>query len=150
MLFEPLHNWMKRRCGRYDRLAAGLTTIVILLIVLVPTVAVVYEGAHDAVHMVRGTEKVHVDAQSFDHLIEHINQWFGLELDSKVVRQELVKINEWLGPIAQKTPAFLADFLVGCFVFAFGAVLLHCRRRADARYRHEACAYGATQPTATD
>src|SRR4029079_7432818 len=116
MLFEPLHKWMKQRCSRYDRLAAGLTTMVILLIVLVPTVAVVYEGAHDAVHLVHGTEKMHVDAQSFDDLIHHINQWFGLELDSKVVRQELgAKINEWLGPIAQKTPAFLVDFLVGCF-----------------------------------
>ncbi len=118
LLFEPLHQWFKVRCREYDRVAAGITTIVILLIVLVPTVAVVYEGAHDAVRMMRGADKVHVDSQSFDHLIEHVNDWFSLHLDPKEVRQDLgTKINEWLGPIASKTPTFLIDFLIGCFVF---------------------------------
>lgn len=118
MLFEPLHKRLKLRCGKHDRLAAGLSTVIIMLIVLVPTIAVVYEGAHDAVHLVRASEKMHVDAQSFDHLIERVNDWFSLRLDPQDVRQELTtKINEWLGPIATKTPGFLAEFLLGCFVF---------------------------------
>jgi predicted PurR-regulated permease PerM len=118
MLFEPLHRWVKGRCGKYERMAAGITAVVILLIVLIPTVAVVYEGAHDAVRMMRGTDRVHFEPQSFDVLISHINDWFSLQLDPKEVRQEIgTKINEWLGPIASKTPAFLADFLIGCFVF---------------------------------
>ncbi len=117
MLFQPLHGWMLQRCGRFDRGAAGLTTVVILLIVLIPTVTVVYLGAHDAVRMVRGTDRVHFETKSFDRLIDQVNTWFSLQLDPKEIRQEMAtKINDWLAPIASKTPAVLLDFLIGCFV----------------------------------
>jgi predicted PurR-regulated permease PerM len=117
MLFQPLHGWFLHRCKGHDRAAAGLTTLAIMLIVLIPTVAVVYMGAHDAVHMVRGTDRVHFEPKSFDRLIDQVNTWFSLQLDPKEIRQELAtKINDWLGPIASKTPAVLLDFLVGCFV----------------------------------
>src|SRR3954467_5798491 len=36
LLFEPLHRWIRTRCGKYQRSAAALTTVVILLIVLLP------------------------------------------------------------------------------------------------------------------
>jgi predicted PurR-regulated permease PerM len=117
MLFQPLHGWIVRRCHGYDRMAAGVTTIAILLIVLIPTVAVVYLGAHDAVRLVRGTDRVHFETKSFDRLIDQVNTWFSLQLDPKEIRQDLAtKINEWLAPIASKTPAVLLDFLIGCFV----------------------------------
>ena len=62
-------------------------------------------------------DKVHFDRASFDRLIEHVNGWFSLNLDPKEIHQDLTtKINEWLTPIATRTPAFLFDFLVGCFV----------------------------------
>jgi predicted PurR-regulated permease PerM len=118
LLFEPLHRWIRVRCGKYDRSAAGLTTVVILLIVLLPTMAVVYQGAHDAVHLARGMDKVHIDSHSFDRLIEQVNSYFSLEIDPKDARQEIgTKVNEWLAPIATRAPMFLFDFLVACFVF---------------------------------
>jgi predicted PurR-regulated permease PerM len=117
MLFQPLHRWVLQRCKGHDRAAAGITTIVILLIVLIPTVMVVYLGAHDAVQMMRGTDRVHFEPRSFDRLVEQVNSWFSLQLDPKEIRQGLgTKINEWLGPIASKTPVVLLDFLIGCFV----------------------------------
>ena len=45
MLFEPMHRWFMKRCRGHDRVAAGLTATAILLIVLIPTVTVVYLGA---------------------------------------------------------------------------------------------------------
>lgn len=117
MLFQPLHRWVLQRCKGHDRAAAGITTTVIMLIVLIPTVMVVYLGAHDAVQLMRGTDRVHFEPRSFDRLIEQVNSWFSLQLDPKEIRQALgTKINDWLGPIASKTPAVLLDFLIGCFV----------------------------------
>ncbi|HTQ40858.1 MAG TPA: AI-2E family transporter [Pirellulales bacterium] len=118
MLFQPLHGWIMHRCHGHDRIAATLSTLAILLIVLVPTVIVVYQGAHDAVHLMRGTGRVHFETQSFDRLVEQVNSWFSLQLDPKEIREGLgTKINEWLAPIATKTPTVLLDFLIGCFVF---------------------------------
>jgi predicted PurR-regulated permease PerM len=117
MLFEPLHRWFVNRCRGHDRLAAGLTAVAILLIVLIPTVTVVYLGAHDAVRFMHGTERVRFDQESVDRLIAQVNSWTSLNLDPKQIREELTtRINEWFTPIAKKTPAVLLDFLVGCFV----------------------------------
>ena len=117
MLFQPLHRWFLQRCKGFDRAAAGLTTVAIMLIVLIPTVMVVYLGAHDAVRMVRGTDRVHFEPHSFDKIVDQVNTWFSLQLDPKEIRQGIAsKINDWLAPIASKTPVVLLDFLVGCFV----------------------------------
>jgi predicted PurR-regulated permease PerM len=117
MLFEPMHRWFVKRCRCHDRMAAGLTAMAILLIVLIPTVAVVYQGAHDAVRIMHGTERVHFDQESVDRLIGQINSWTSLNLDPKQIREELTaRINEWFTPIAKKTPAVLLEFLIGCFV----------------------------------
>jgi predicted PurR-regulated permease PerM len=121
MLFQPLHHWITGQCHGHNRLAAGLSTTAIMLIVLVPTVMVVYSGARDAVHLMRGTDRMHFEAASFDRLIEQVNSWFSLHLDPKEIREALTtKINEWLAPIARKTPAVLLDFLIGCFVLILG------------------------------
>jgi predicted PurR-regulated permease PerM len=121
MLFQPLHHWIVQKCRGHDRLAAGLSTTAIMLIVLVPTVMVVYSGARDAVHLMRGTERMHFEAASLDRLIDQVNSWFSLHLDPKEIREGLTtKINEWLAPIASKTPAVLLDFLIGCFVLILG------------------------------
>ncbi|HZZ30315.1 MAG TPA: AI-2E family transporter [Pirellulales bacterium] len=118
MLFQPLHNWVLAKCRGYNRLGSTLTTLAILLIVLIPTVIVVYQGAHDAVRLMRNTDRVHFETQSFDRLVEQVNSWFSLQLDPKEIRTEMgTKINEWLAPIATKTPTVLLDFLIGCFVF---------------------------------
>jgi predicted PurR-regulated permease PerM len=118
LLFEPLHQWIRTRFGLYQRTASGVTTFLILLIVLLPTAAVVYQGAHDAVQLTHRIDKVHFDTHSFDKLITQANSWFSLELDPAEVRQLLgQKVNEWLTPIASRAPVFLFDFLVASFVF---------------------------------
>lgn len=49
VMFKPLHLWLLQRCGKHDRLAAALTTLAIVLIVLLPLtgmlVRAVSEGA---------------------------------------------------------------------------------------------------------
>src|SRR5215467_2861513 len=101
MLFQPVHQWMVQRCRGSGRIAATFTTVLVMVIVLVPTVLVVYQGAHDAVGMVHGTDRIHFETKSFDRLIDQLNERFSLELDAKAIREQLAtKINEWLAPIA--------------------------------------------------
>ncbi len=117
VLFRPLRDWITARARGYDRIAAGVTTAAILLIVLLPTALVTYKAAHDAVGLVRTPGKLKLDHQSIDNLIRTINDKLSLELQPDDIRVELTeKINAWLGPIAARTPGVVFDFLIGFFV----------------------------------
>ena len=47
-MFGPLNRWFRDRCRGHDRVAAGLTTISILLMVLVPLLLLVFEAGREA------------------------------------------------------------------------------------------------------
>ncbi|MHB1036867.1 MAG: AI-2E family transporter [Pirellulales bacterium] len=51
--FRPLHLWFVARCRGHDRIAAGLTTTAILLIVLVPLFWVLTRGAIEGLSIAR-------------------------------------------------------------------------------------------------
>ncbi|MCC7083610.1 MAG: AI-2E family transporter [Pirellulales bacterium] len=116
VLFRPMHQWIISKCGRYDRIAAGVTTAAILLIVLLPTAGIIYKAASDAVHLVHGPGEFHFN-DKFDNFVAMINSQFGLQLDPGAVRHDVTeKINTWLGPIAARAPGFVFDFILGFFV----------------------------------
>jgi predicted PurR-regulated permease PerM len=48
VIFRPLHKWFISRCGGHDRVAAGVTTAAILLIVLLPTALILTRAAGEA------------------------------------------------------------------------------------------------------
>lgn len=51
IMFRPLHQWFQARCGGRDRVAAGLTTITILVIVLGPATLVAVRAANEALDL---------------------------------------------------------------------------------------------------
>ena len=53
VMFGPVHRWFVARCKGRDRLAAALTTVAILLIVLVPMLLVFFQAVHESVHFYR-------------------------------------------------------------------------------------------------
>jgi predicted PurR-regulated permease PerM len=117
VLFRPMHQWILSKCQGYERIAAGVTTVAILLIVLLPTAGIVYKASSDAVRMVRGPGEFHFNHEKFDSLVVMVNTQFGLQLDPAVVRHDLTeKINTWLGPIAARAPGFIFDLVIGFFV----------------------------------
>lgn len=54
VIFRPLHVWFIGRCRGHDRVAAGMTTIAILLIVLLPTLLILVQASVEAYHMASG------------------------------------------------------------------------------------------------
>ena len=48
VVFRPVHRWFVGRCGPRERLAAALTTLAILAIVMAPLVAVLIQAAFEA------------------------------------------------------------------------------------------------------
>src|SRR5690606_16332961 len=52
VVFRPVHLWLVDYCRGYNRVAAGLTTLVILLIVLIPLVLMSVNAAIEAVSLV--------------------------------------------------------------------------------------------------
>lgn len=52
VMFKPLHQWFLAKCRSRTRLAAGLTTLSILLIVLLPTMLIIAQAASEAVAIV--------------------------------------------------------------------------------------------------
>jgi predicted PurR-regulated permease PerM len=120
VLFRPLHVWILHKFRGYDRIAAGITTAAILLIVLLPTVGIVYKATHDAVVLIHGEHKIDFETR-FDNLIAAINETLNLHLDPQTLRHDLQEnANSWLGPVAKEraaqVPGFVFGLVLGCFV----------------------------------
>lgn len=49
VVFRPLHLWIAERCGERRRIAAGLTTLAIVLVVLLPLCLLLLQAASEAV-----------------------------------------------------------------------------------------------------
>jgi len=56
VVFRPLHRWMLKRCEQRQRLAAGLTTGAIMLIVLVPAILVFTLAVIEATSLLKDPE----------------------------------------------------------------------------------------------
>ncbi len=74
VIFRPLHKWFLARCRGYDRVAAGLTTAAILLIVLIPTVLILVRAAAEAYAL--ATE---VNPEEYRERLGKLRQRFNLE-----------------------------------------------------------------------
>ncbi len=122
ILFRPLHDAIARRSGGHDRIAAGLTTAVILLIVLAPIVFVIFRAGQDVAAFVLSKEGSGPWREKFATLISSIND--VLRLDPKIDADKALtdvteKARDWLSPLALKTPAFVGGFFVNAFVTVF-------------------------------
>jgi predicted PurR-regulated permease PerM len=139
IIFGPLHRWFKLKCKGHDRIAAGLTTLSILLIVLVPICAIftqaTFEGCriyNTFVQGVRQSQNADHPESIADNQKTHdpqaIQKWFvdrvvalggrvGLELTPEQVQTTLHdNAKEWIGPLAERTIKFFGRTLLGLVV----------------------------------
>ncbi|RMF45281.1 MAG: AI-2E family transporter [Planctomycetota bacterium] len=88
VVFHPVHQWMLEKTGGREKLAAGLTTAVAALVLLIPFPFAVY-AAVQGVSLMREN-----DAQTIRLRIEHIRDELGLQMppyypDIQVVEREI-------------------------------------------------------------
>lgn len=122
ILFRPLHDWILRRLGGRTRLAAAITTLLIMLIVLAPIVYVLLTAAQDAADFLLAPEGPKLDRATFNKLIAGVNERFSLKPEIKaddMFKTLVAQARDWLSPIALKTPGFIGGFLINAFVTVF-------------------------------
>ena len=116
LIFQPVHAWVRKQCRGRDRLAAGLTTAAILVIVLGPLVGVVLRAALDIQAYVKNSGEVQFNTKWVEDLVTDVNTRFGLNLSADDIIKRIVTI---LTNIATNLPAFLGSFLFGFLVMIF-------------------------------
>jgi predicted PurR-regulated permease PerM len=84
VIFHPLHKWFIARSAGHDRVAAGMTTAAILLIVLIPTLLILSRAAAEAFSL--ATE---LDPEVVRERLSQLRREFHLEMPTKDVQQTL-------------------------------------------------------------
>jgi predicted PurR-regulated permease PerM len=121
VIFGPLHRWLRLRFGLADWLAAGLTTLFVLVIVLVPLGLLVARAGVDAVTMVRSPEAVKLDPAVLDGLVTKFNEMTGMHATAEGVNTELRNlVEQGIGPVAARAPAVIGKLLIGLAVMIVG------------------------------
>mgnify|MGYP003704170219 CR=1 FL=1 len=72
VIFGPLHRWLRERINGPEWVAALLTTLFVLLIVLVPLFLLVARAGGDAVAMLRSPTGLKLDPAVLDGLVERV------------------------------------------------------------------------------
>ncbi len=139
IIFGPLHRWFKVKCRGHDHVAAGLTTLSILLIVLVPICAIFTQATFEGfaiydtfVQGVRHSQQSNTDevapGNKETREPEAIQEWFaqrvvelgsqiGLELKADDVRTTMRnKAEEWFTPLVVRATKFFGRTLLGLVV----------------------------------
>ncbi len=84
VIFRPLHNWLTERLNGRVRVAAGLTTALILFIVLFPFMVVLTMAATEGVSLARNLSKQTVLAD-----LGELRERFSLEMPGKEIVEEI-------------------------------------------------------------
>jgi predicted PurR-regulated permease PerM len=117
VIFGPLHRWLRERFDMPEWVAAGLTTLFVLLIVLVPLSLLVVRAGGDAAAMLRSPDGIRLDPKVLDGLVVSFNDATGLHITADSVNGELKKLaEEWIGPIAARAPVVLLKLIIGLLV----------------------------------
>jgi predicted PurR-regulated permease PerM len=117
VIFGPLHRWLRDRLQAPEWISAAATTLFVLLIVLVPLFLLVARAGGDAVAMLRTPDGLRLDPAVLDGLVESVNNASGLHLTAEAVNAEVRRLAEdWIGPIAARTPVVIAKLIIGLVV----------------------------------
>ncbi|MFM8415766.1 MAG: AI-2E family transporter [Planctomycetota bacterium] len=121
VIFSPLHRRLRSRFGLSDWVAAGLTTVLVLVIVLVPLGLLVTRAGADAAAMARSPEGVKLDPAVLDGLVARFNEVTGMRVTAEEVNGELRgAVEQWIGPVAARAPRVLGKLLIGLVVTVVG------------------------------
>lgn len=84
VVFRPLHNWLTDRLNGRVRTAAGITTTIILLIVLLPFITVLAMAATEGISMVRNLNQSKLEGD-----LDALRKRFSLEMPGKDAIEEI-------------------------------------------------------------
>ena len=113
LVFRPVHNWFLNQCRGRDRIAAGLTTAAILLIVLVPLTGILFRAVSDARGWVSTSGEIRFDLEWLHNLVADIITRFQLPIAADDVIQNVFEMTK---DFAALIPSLLANFVFGFFV----------------------------------
>lgn len=117
VIFGPLHRWLRERLSGPEWLAAGLTTLFVLVLVLAPVGLIAARAIGDAIEMFRGPSDPRLDPMVLDRLVGSVNEATGLALTADAVNEQLRELAEkFVGPVATGAPAVLAKAVIGLVV----------------------------------
>jgi predicted PurR-regulated permease PerM len=120
IMFRPVHHQISRWCGGHDRIAAALTTIAILLIVLAPVLSITIRAGSEAITMLGTGDSLRIDEAQFERFVSHVNEWSPVSINAKDTHDYIVaKSKEWLEAVAVSTPGTVGRILLGLFVLVF-------------------------------
>lgn len=91
VIFRPMHQWIVLRSRGRQRLAAALTTLAILLIVLVPLSLILFEAGREAASMARRW-----DLPAVKQRLAQVRQRAGLEPPPADIQQSLQRVDDAL------------------------------------------------------
>lgn len=107
VMFQPVHEWILRHMPRFPRIAAFLTTVLIVLVVLLPIVLLGWNAVAECRKLLEppeGQEQVSWSEQVKQvggTLSNKIKEWTGHEIDADDVQEKLgqsaEQISTWLG-----------------------------------------------------
>ena len=122
ILFHPVNLAIARRLHGHERIAAGITTLLILLIVLRRSCSSRSARPRTQEPFCSHREARRISRATFNRLITDVNERFDLKpgIDADEVLTTIqTRTKEWLSPIALKTPGFIGSFLINAFVTVF-------------------------------
>ena len=139
IMFGPLNRWFRRRLGGHERIAALLSTVSILLLVLVPSLLLLLEAGREAQALYHTTLDGPAPAEaappgekppdrSLSSDAAELADWatqrlgnlanrLGIVLDAAELKASIGSgIQRLVAPLALRTTQFLAETLVSLFV----------------------------------
>jgi predicted PurR-regulated permease PerM len=125
VIFRPVHEQLIEVCWRRPSIAAGFTTLFILLIVLLPVTILLARAATEAMQISASLGEGETLPQAIIHrggdLLGNLRgrlAEFGVELppDQQLVRDAAAGLQSWAAPAALRTGQFLGNFIIGLIV----------------------------------
>ena len=114
IMFGPLHRWFVAKCKGYDRLAAGLTTAAIMLILLVPVLLILVPATIEGIKIYDSPELPQLNAEILSKRVLDAANGVGVQLSAEDLQKTIVaKIQEWLAPLALGTTQYLGKTILG-------------------------------------
>jgi predicted PurR-regulated permease PerM len=99
VMFRPVHHWFVGRCKGRERLAAGLTTLAILAIVMAPLLLVLIQAGFEASSIARRWDSADVKER-----IAKLRDRTGLSLPPEEVLTSFNKLDSALAEVRNDTP----------------------------------------------
>ncbi len=117
ILFKPLHEWFYEKCWHKAHVAAALTTLVILVVFLVPLMTILVQASAEGVTLYEQIKDRKLDLHSVSDALVSAGAQFGVELKADELEHSIaLRVQQGLAPIAVSTTQFVGNFILGLIV----------------------------------